>query len=105
MLTNTLNIVLAAAVNRKAAGEGADMNKRLEELAVQAGAELYGCVGHENICVNGKDADNLMRVFAELVRQDAMEEAAKICDELNYNGMNSLHCAAAIRNRSEEITK
>jgi cytosine/adenosine deaminase-related metal-dependent hydrolase len=40
--------------------------------------------------------------FAELVRQDAMEEAAKICDELNYNGMNSLHCAQAIRNRAEE---
>lgn len=40
--------------------------------------------------------------FADLVRQDAMEEAAKICDQLNYNGMGSLHCAAAIRNRAEE---
>jgi hypothetical protein len=57
------------------------MNERLKELAVQAGAELYGCVGHENICVNGKDADDLMRVFAKLVRQDEREANAKLLND------------------------
>jgi hypothetical protein len=56
------------------------MNERLKELAVQAGAELYGCVGHENLCVNGKDADTLMRVFAELVRADEREACAALVE-------------------------
>ena len=59
------------------------MNKRLKELAKQAGAELYGCVGHENICVNGKDADELMRTFAKLVRQDEREACAKLLESVN----------------------
>lgn len=70
------------------------MNGRTKELAEQAG--LLGPssrVGEEHQAAGR---------FAELIRQDAMEEAAKICDQLNYNGMNSLHCAQAIRNRAEE---
>jgi len=70
------------------------MNDRTKELAEQAGFEPMAGGYH------GYD-DNL-ELFAELIRQDAMEEAAKICDQLNYNGMNSLHCAQAIRNRAEE---
>jgi hypothetical protein len=60
------------------------MNERLKELAVQAGAELYGCVGNENICVNGKDADGLMRAFAELVRQDLYQVTGKsVIEQIN----------------------
>jgi len=83
------------------------MDKRIKELAEQAGlhiannregrALVFGNQAHVHVLF-----DELER-FADLVRQDAMEEAAKICDELNYNGMNSLHCAQAIRNRAEEI--
>jgi hypothetical protein len=72
------------------------MNEKLKELAVQAGMEW----DTHSWCWLA-NPPHLER-FAELVRQDAMEEAAKICDELNYNGMNSLHCAQAIRNRAEE---
>ena len=74
------------------------MNERLKELAKQAGAELYGCVGHENICVNGKDADELMKTFAKLVRQDEREACAKLCD-IHANNGASFVCAATIRAR------
>jgi hypothetical protein len=74
------------------------MNERLKELAKQAGAELYGCVGHENICVNGKDADELMKAFAKLVRQDEREACAKLCD-IHANNGASFVCAATIRAR------
>jgi len=70
----------------------------VKELAFEAGFTITPCGLFE------AEDTNLER-FAELVRQDAMEEAAKICDELNYNGMNSLHCAQAIRNRAEEINE
>jgi hypothetical protein len=39
----------------------------INELAVQAGAELYGSKEYTNIIVNGQDADALMRKFAELI--------------------------------------
>ena len=39
------------------------MNERIKELAEQAGAEFYA----NTILVNGKDADDLMRKFAELL--------------------------------------
>ena len=67
----------------------------IKELAEQAGylPDMFG-IGHW-------DMPECKR-FAELVRQDAMEEAATICDGLNYNGIDPLGCAAAIRNRAEE---
>jgi len=76
---------------------GDAMNKQLKTFAEKANCfetrfepkELMG-------------GENELKQFAKLVHQAAMEEAAKICDELNYNNMNSLHCAAAIRNRAEE---
>jgi hypothetical protein len=77
------------------------MNERIKELAEQAGLEE---LGDSDWCsLNHPDvrAEHLER-FAELVRQDAMEEAATICDGLNYNGIDPLGCAAAIRNRAEE---
>ena len=77
------------------------MNERLKELAEQAGATIHKAMHGQAISFLENDLER----FAELVRQDAMEEAARICDELNYNGMNSLHCAQAIRNRSEETNE
>jgi len=69
----------------------------ITDLAKQAGFDFddyYDSLTQEQLVL-----------FADLVRQDALEEAAKICNELNYNGMNSLHCAQAIRNRAEEINE
>jgi hypothetical protein len=77
-----------------------DMNKQNLQIAAQAG--LQQRIDNPNEIWGYRE--DLQR-FAELVRQNAMEEAAKICDELNYNGMNSLHCAQAIRNRAEEINE
>lgn len=77
------------------------MNKRLKELAEQAGLNAKEIREDGLQTLYAFENFDLER-FAELVRQDAMEEAAKICDQLNYNGMGSLHCAAAIRNRAEE---
>lgn len=71
------------------------MNERTKELAEQAGiTNTLGCFW--------QGGDHSLERFADLVRQDAMEEAASICDGLNYNGIDPLGCAAAIRNRAEE---
>ena len=67
------------------------MNKQLKAFAKEAGFDKHH-VEH----------DTRIKEFAKLVHQAAMEEAAKICDELNYNGITPLGCAAAIRNRAEE---
>lgn len=53
------------------------MEDLIKELAVQAGAELFGVVGKENIIVNDQDADALMRKFAMLL----IRECAKFLDE------------------------
>ena len=76
---------------------GNAMNEQLKAFAEEAGCfetrfgpkELMG-------------GESELKQFAKLVHQAAMEEAAKICDELNYNGITPLGCAAAIRNRAEE---
>ena len=83
------------------------MNERLKELAEQAGLmPMWVCVNEPTGSLIIKPINpETIKHFAELVHQTAMEEAAKICDELNYNGMNPLHCAAAIRNRAEEYLK
>jgi len=47
----------------------------INELAVQAGAELYGSKEYTNIIVNDQDADALMRKFAELIVQECMKVA------------------------------
>ena len=78
------------------------MNEQIKELAVQAGLDAKEIRDDESLTLYAFEEFDIEK-FAELVRQDALEEAAKICDQLNYNGLNSLHCAAAIRNRSEEV--
>ena len=58
------------------------MNKRLKELAEQAGLEE---LGDSDWCsLNHPDvrAEHLER-FADLVRQDEREACAKVCDEHN----------------------
>lgn len=77
------------------------MNERIKELAEQAGLIADGEDWFSAIQETDVRSIDLER-FAELVRQDAMEEAATICDGLNYNGIDPLGCAAAIRNRAEE---
>jgi len=48
------------------------MNERIRELAEQAGAEIYGHKDFATICVNGKDADDLMKKFAELIVRECL---------------------------------
>ena len=50
------------------------MNERIKELVVQSGAEFYA----DTILVNGKDADDLMKKFAELI----VRECINCCDEV-----------------------
>ena len=51
------------------------MNERINELAKQAGAEIFGPKGYTNILVNGWDATPLMRKFAELIVKECVEVA------------------------------
>ena len=52
------------------------MNKRIQKIAEQAGAEIYGHPDYATICVNGKDADDLMKKFAELIVKKTLDEVA-----------------------------
>jgi len=56
------------------------MNERLKELAEQAGAEFHA----NTIIVNGKDADDFVKKFAELVRQDERELAKSEQEPVAY---------------------
>jgi hypothetical protein len=94
------------------------MNERIKELAEQAGAEFHA----DTIIVNAKDADDFVKKFAELVRQDLYQEigksvitqiqaarkmereaCAKLCDEIhkNWHQTGVRECAAAIRGRKK----
>ena len=84
------------------------MNKRIKELAEQAGAEFHA----DTIIVNGKDADEFVKKFAELVRQDEREACAKLCEsksndeyatgKVDHNEQAwTDFCAAEIRGRTE----
>jgi len=55
---------------------GINMNERIKQLVEQAGAEFYA----DTILVNGKDADDLMRKFAELI----VRECARVASD--YDG-------------------
>jgi hypothetical protein len=81
------------------------MNERLKKLAEQAGAEFYA----NTIIVNGKDADDFVKKFAKLVRQDEREACAKLCADLQLTDLvirdwvdGTYDCAKAIRARSEK---
>ena len=62
------------------------------ELAKQADA------AHDDVAITP-----FLERFAHLVRAQALEEAAGVCDEhanaskLVYTGISAMHCAAAIR--------
>jgi len=85
------------------------MNKRLKELAVQAGLEE---LGDSDWCsLNHPDvrAEHLER-FAELVRQDEREACAELCEEasLYFEGDRTSasfaanYCADDIRKRRKK---
>ena len=68
------------------------MSERIKGLAEQAGAEIHGHPGYSTICVNGQDADALMKKFAELI--------VKECAEVSKNyagGSMPLSIALAIK--------
>ena len=62
------------------------MNEQIKQLAEQAGAEFYA----DTILVNGKDADDLMRKFAELIVRECINVASNA---------KSLEAAAMIKQR------
>ncbi len=61
------------------------MNERIKELAEQAGAEIYGHPDYATICVNGQDADALMKKFARLLIQECAD-VAEDYDGAHYVG-------------------
>ena len=73
----------------------------IKKLAEQAGAALYA----GTIIVNGKDADDFVRRFAELVAAAERELCAKVCEKHgeaqvdNYAVHSAYDCAAVIRAR------
>ena len=84
------------------------MNKRLKELARQAGLEELG--DGDWCSLNHPDvrAEHLER-FAELVRDDEREICAKLCDDLQLTELSirdwadgTYDCAKAIRARGEK---
>jgi len=72
----------------------------IKELAEQAGASFEA----DTIIVNGKDADDFVRKFAELVAAAEREACAKLCEELqDYDSAPCPDdCAAAIRGRGDK---
>ena len=52
------------------------MNERIRQLAEQAGAEIYGHPDYATICVNGQDADALMKKFAQLIIRECADIAS-----------------------------
>lgn len=70
--------------------------KRIQELAKQAGAEIYGHPDFANICVNGGDADDLMKKFAELILNE--------CVSVLWQESNRLY-ALAEEETDEEIVE
>jgi hypothetical protein len=76
------------------------MNKLIKELALQAGAGEWG----DSVI----PAMMSVEKFAGLIRNDALEEAAKVCDRLRNKNYSSEEwvagtddCAAAIRAMKE----
>ena len=72
------------------------MNERIKELAEQAGAAFHA----DTIIVNGKDADDFVKKFAKLVRQEESEACAKLCEEPVSTEFGR-GIAAVIRGRTE----
>jgi len=68
------------------------MNKRLKELAVQAGCDEAS--DYRWVCSHGE-----LERFAELVRQDEREACAKLCEETTNLGWFAKEIRA--RNKNE----
>jgi len=75
------------------------MNKRLKELAEQAGFDVEDRTNE--IWFDEGWYTSIVERFAELVRQDERELCAKLCD-IHANNNASFMCAAAIRARGEK---
>ena len=69
------------------------MNKRLKELAEQAGATIHKAMHGQAI----NFLENDLERFAERVRADEREACAKLCEGRWSEGLNFEGCAAAIR--------
>jgi hypothetical protein len=75
------------------------MNKRIKELAEQAGYFFYDLTEtHERKTIETDSVDEWITLerFAELVRQDEREKCAKLCDEAR-----AARLAELIRGRTE----
>ena len=72
------------------------MSERIRELAEQAGAEIYGHPDFATICVNGKDADDLMKKFAELIVKECVSQCWTV-SELESKGFVVSECSKRIR--------
>ena len=77
------------------------MNKRLKELAEQAGLmPMWVCVNEPTGSQVIKPIDEqVIERFAELVRQDEREACAKLCEIYSMAGNLAGLCATAIRSR------
>ena len=78
------------------------MDKRIKELAKQAGATVHKAMHGEAISFLENDLER----FAELVRQDEREACAKLCDEMGIKQTNQClydpwDCASSIRARGQ----
>jgi hypothetical protein len=73
------------------------MNKRLKELAAQAGATVHKAMHGEAISFLENDLER----FAELVRQDEREACAAVVEGRLSEGLNFEGCADAIRARGK----
>ena len=87
------------------------MNKRIEELAEQAGLvnTWEGWVSTHQEHAEGV-SDEFLERFAELVRQDEREACARLCDDISEGlvgddvdgAWGAGHCARAIEARGEK---
>ena len=76
------------------------MNKRLKDLAVQAGLNAKEIREDGSQTLYAFENFDLER-FADLVRQDEREACAKLCD-IYINNNASFMCAEAIRARDKK---
>jgi hypothetical protein len=74
------------------------MNKRLKELAEQAGATIHKAMHGQAISFLENDLER----FAELVRQDEREACAKLCKKMSESTWTFCNFAEAIRARGEK---
>jgi hypothetical protein len=77
------------------------MNKRLKELAEQAGLDAKEIREDGSLTLYAFENFDLER-FAELVRQDEREACAVLCEKMSQSTWTFCNFAEAIRARSEK---